>query len=188
MAHRLSRIYTRTGDAGDTGLADGSRIGKDAPRIQLYGELDEVNSHVGTVLACEVPAELAGCLQEIQQLLFDLGGDLCIPGRQSLGERHIGWLEQWLDHFNDSLPPLKEFVLPGGNLAAACCHVARTACRRAERTAVALAKSEELEPTIIAFLNRLSDFLFVASRILARQHGGQEILWQPSRQSLAPPH
>lgn len=187
MGHRLSKIYTRTGDAGTTGLADGSRIDKDALRIQAYGDLDELNSHIGLVLAHEVPAEIRTCLGEIQQMLFDLGGDLCIPGRESVKETHVTWLESWLDHLNADLPMLREFVLPGGNPPAACCHVARTVCRRAERVAVALAKSEPVAPLVLGYLNRLSDLLFVIARVLARRNDGQEILWQPQRPPPSPP-
>jgi cob(I)alamin adenosyltransferase len=181
MGHRLSKIYTRTGDAGTTGLADGSRVAKNSLRIAAYGELDELNSHLGWLLAQAIPAEMRLCLAEIQHLLFDLGGDLCIPGRNSLVQNHIDWLETWLDHFNDALPPLKEFVLPGGNQGAAACHIARTVCRRAERTLVALAEAETVDPVAVAFVNRLSDLLFVLARVLARQDGGQEVLWQPQR-------
>lgn len=181
MGHRLSKIYTRTGDAGTTGLADGSRVDKDSLRIAAHGELDELNSHLGWLLAQEIPAEMRTGLAEIQHLLFDLGGDLCIPGRHSLAQSHIDWLETWLDRFNDTLPPLKEFVLPGGNRSAAACHIARTVCRRAERTLVALAKAETVDPVAVAFVNRLSDLLFVLARALARQNGGQEVLWQPQR-------
>lgn len=187
MGHRLSKIYTRTGDSGTTGLGDGSRTGKDALRIQAYGDLDELNSHIGLVLAHRSTPEITACLSEIQQLLFDLGGDLCIPGRNSIGQPHIDWLEHWLDHFNADLPLLKEFILPGGDRSAAFCHVARTVCRRAERTAVALAKIEPVDPLALAFLNRLSDFLFVAARILARQDEGAEVLWQPQRAAAPEP-
>lgn len=188
MGHRLTRIYTRAGDTGSTGLADGTRLDKDAPRIQLFGELDELNSQIGVVLAHGVPGGLGACLGEIQQLLFDLGGDLSIPGRCSVLPGHVTWLEEWLDHFNAALPPLKEFILPGGNLPAAHLHLARTACRRAERTAVALGKNEDPGANTLAFLNRLSDFLFVACRVLARHDGGQEVLWQTARPALTPPH
>jgi cob(I)alamin adenosyltransferase len=181
MGHRLSKIYTRTGDAGTTGLADGRRCDKDALRIRAYGDLDELNSHLGVVLAHPTASELAQCLAEIQHLLFDLGGDLCIPGRASIRQAHIDWLEVWLDRFNADLPLLREFILPGGNRSAAYCHVARTVCRRAERTLVSLAKAEPVDALAIAFLNRLSDFLFVAARVLARQDGGGEVLWEPSR-------
>jgi cob(I)alamin adenosyltransferase len=188
MGHRLTRIYTRTGDAGSTGLANGARLDKDAPRIRLLGELDELNSHIGVVLAHEVPVELRACLEEIQHLLFDLGGDLSIPGRCSVLSSHVIWLEEWLDAFNASLPSLKEFVLPGGNLPAAQLHLARTACRRAERSAVAMSRNEDPGANTLAFLNRLSDFLFVACRVLARVNGGREALWQTSRPALTPPH
>jgi cob(I)alamin adenosyltransferase len=187
MGHRLSRIYTRTGDAGTTGLGDGRRVGKDSPRVTAYGDLDELNSHLGLVLAEAMPDAVRGCLSEIQHLLFDLGGDLCIPGRGTIEPRHVEWLEAWLDHFNAELPALKEFVLPGGNRAAASCHVARTVCRRAERGLVALAGVEPVEPSALAFLNRLSDLLFVVARVLARQDGGAEVLWQPHRPPSPPP-
>jgi cob(I)alamin adenosyltransferase len=181
MGHRLSKIYTRTGDSGTTGLGDGTRTDKDSLRIRAYGELDELNSHLGLVLAHRVSLEVGMCLCEIQQLLFDLGGDLCVPGRNSIRQGHIDWLERWLDHFNTDLPLLKEFILPGGNRSAAFCHVARTVCRRVERTLVALAKIEPVDPLALAFLNRLSDFLFVAARVLARQDEGMEVLWEPRR-------
>ena len=191
MGNRLSKIYTRTGDAGTTGLGDGSRVDKDAPRVTAYGDLDELNSQLGQVLAhigSEAGDETLGeLLAEVQQLVFDLGGDLCIPGRNSLGAGHVEWLEAWLDRLNADLPPLREFVLPGGNPAAACCHVARTVCRRAERTVVSLAKVEPLDPAALAFLNRLSDLLFVVARVLARRNGGTEVLWQPARTRLPPP-
>ena len=186
MAHRLTRIYTRTGDQGTTGLADGSRVRKDAPRIQLLGELDELNSHIGVILTHSVPEELAACLSEIQHLLFDLGGDLSIPGRESITLDHVVWLETWLDHFNSVLPPLREFILPGGSPAAAQGHLARTVCRRAERTAVASIQHEDISPTSLAFLNRLSDFLFVACRVMARQDHGQEIFWLHHRPTPMP--
>jgi cob(I)alamin adenosyltransferase len=188
MAHRLTRIYTHTGDEGTTGLADGSRVRKDAPRIHLLGEVDELNSHIGVVLAHSPPKELRECLSEIQHLLFDLGGDLSIPGRESISLEHVVWLETWLDHFNGALPPLREFILPGGCPAAAHGHLARTVCRRAERTAVSLIQHEQISQACLAFLNRLSDFLFVACRIMAReQESGQEIFWQHHRSTPAPP-
>ena len=181
MGHRLTRIYTRTGDEGTTGLADGSRLRKDAVRIELLGDLDELNSHLGMLLTYALPAELGNCFTELQQLLFDLGGDLSIPGRTSISTSHVDWLEKWLDHYNDALPPLKEFILPGGNAAAAQGHLARSICRRAERRAVALSQSEDPGLNTLAFLNRLSDFLFVACRILARMNGKNEVFWQVSR-------
>lgn len=181
MGNRLTRIYTRTGDEGTTGLADGSRLRKDDLRIQLLGDLDELNSHLGLLLTYTIPAELIGCLSEIQQLLFDLGGDLSIPGRVSVSSNHVEWLEQWLNYYNATLPPLREFILPGGNAAAAQGHVARSVSRRAERTAVALSLRENPGPHTLAFINRLSDFLFVLCRILARMNGNEEVFWQMSR-------
>ena len=181
MGNRLTRIYTRTGDQGTTGLADGTRLPKDDLKIQLLGDLDELNSHLGLLLTYAIPTELAACLSEIQQLLFDLGGDLSIPGRVSVSTQHIEWLEQWLDHYNETLPPLREFILPGGTTAAAQGHVVRSVCRRAERTAVALSCREDPGPNTLAFINRLSDFLFVVCRILARINGDDEVCWQMSR-------
>ncbi len=189
MGHRLTRIYTRTGDKGTTALGDGTRVDKDAPRVETYGALDELNSHIGLVLAYLPSSTMRDCLTEIQQILFDLGGDLCISGRHSIAQSHIDWLERWLDYFNAQLPWLQNFILPGGNPAAAHCHVARTVCRRAERILVSLGKAEPVDPLALAYLNRLSDFLFVAARILARQDGGTETLWQPKRPPPPlPPH
>jgi cob(I)alamin adenosyltransferase len=177
MGHRLSRIYTRTGDDGSTGLGDGSRLPKDALRIETYGTVDELNSHIGLVIALGVSPVLADELAEIQHLLFDLGGELCLPDRQFIQQKHVEWLEQEIDRWNADLPMLKEFVLPGGSQAAAACHIARTVCRRAERLMVTLAREESVFPDALAFINRLSDFLFVAARVLARERGG-EVLWR----------
>ena len=188
MGHRLTRIYTRTGDEGTTGLADGSRIEKDAPRIALMGDLDELNSRIGLILTESIPEDLACCFGEIQQLLFDLGGDLSIPGRSTIKERHILWLEAWLDHFNDRLAPLKEFILPGGTRVAAYGHLARTSCRQAERVAVTLNRLEPLPDYGLAFLNRLSDFLFVACRILGESDEAPPLHWEPKRNASLPPH
>ncbi|MEN9680329.1 MAG: hypothetical protein RLZZ627_222 [Pseudomonadota bacterium] len=187
MGHRLTRIYTRTGDAGMTGLADGSRVRKDSARIELLGEIDELNTRIGLVLSAVGDAPFTVCLKEIQQLLFDLGGDLSIPGRSSIRPEHSEWLEGWMDYFNDQMPPLREFVLPGGTSAAAFAHLARTGCRNAERRAVQLSHEETMEPEALKFLNRLSDFLFVICRILGRE-GGVEHLWEPNRTPAPPPH
>lgn len=188
MGHRLSRIYTRTGDFGSTGLANGDRVGKDDPRIVAHGDLDELNSHIGWVLSFDVPGEVGACLSEIQHVLFDLGGDLCIPGRRSVTGEHVAWLERWLDRFLADLPRLEEFVLPGGNPAAAACHIARTVCRRAERALVAVTKTEPAQDMEgLALLNRLSDLLFVVARVLARRNEGQEILWRPRRPAAPEP-
>lgn len=184
MGQRLSKIYTRTGDDGTTGLGDGSRLAKDDLRIETYGTLDELNSHLGLVLALEIPSGIRNLLTELQHLLFDLGGELCIPGVRVTEQAHIDWLENSLDLLNEDLPSLKEFILPGGNQAAAFCHIARTVCRRCERIAVSLAGQTTINPLTIIFLNRLSDLLFVIARVLARQNGGIEVLWQQNRISL----
>lgn len=180
MGHRLSKIYTRTGDDGSTGLGDGTRVAKDSLRVEAYGTLDELNSHLGLVLAYDIAPELRETLGEIQQLLFDLGGELCMPGHQFVENDHVAWLERELDRLNDPLPMLKEFILPGGNAPAAACHIARTVCRRAERLMVSLARIETVGHPAMAFVNRLSDYLFVAARVLARADGG-EVLWRGHR-------
>ena len=183
MGNRLSKIYTRTGDAGDTGLGDGSRTPKDSLRVEAFGSVDELNSHIGLLLAqTAVPADIHTTLTETQHELFDLGGELCIPGHQAINDRHITRLEQALDTLNAALPPLQEFILPGGNAAAATAHVARTTCRRAERRVVSLARTERVNAPVIAYLNRLSDLLFVIARVLARADGG-EVLWRHVRGS-----
>lgn len=184
MGHRLSKIYTRTGDSGSTGLGDGSRVPKNGARIEVLGALDEVNAHLGLLLALPLPeGELRAELIRLQHRLFDLGGELCIPGHASIDASQITWLETCLDRHNHALPPLKEFILPGGTLAAAQCHVLRTVCRRAERRLVALAGQESVRPEALAFINRLSDYLFVIARVLARANGGSEVLWQPMHAS-----
>ncbi|HET7358852.1 MAG TPA: cob(I)yrinic acid a,c-diamide adenosyltransferase, partial [Rhodanobacteraceae bacterium] len=168
MGNRLSKIYTRTGDDGSTGLGDGSRVAKDSARVTAYGTVDEANCTIGLVLACEVPDDVRTLLTAIQHQLFDLGGELCIPGHAAIQDADIERLEQHLDAFNAPLPPLKEFILPGGGEAAARCHLARTVVRRAEREAVALARLEDVRPQAVRYLNRLSDLLFVVARVLAR--------------------
>ena len=182
MGNRLSKIYTRTGDDGTTGLGDGTRIAKDGPRVEAYGTVDELNSAVGVLLAVPgIPQDIGACLLEIQHELFDLGGELCIPGHQAIAARHVSQLEATLDRFNDSLPPLKEFILPGGGPAAAACHLARTVARRAERRIVSLAAVESVGPEAVKYLNRLSDLLFVLARVLARHERGTEVLWRHDR-------
>jgi len=179
MANRLTKIYTRTGDKGDTGLADGSRVAKDAPRIEAMGAIDELNSAIG-VLLCEAMSDaLRACLTNVQNDLFDLGGELSVPGHAILADSHVERLEAELDALNASLPALKDFILPGGSRAAALAHVARTVCRRAERRVITLSKSEPVPALACPYLNRLSDLLFVASRVLNRAHGGSDVLWQP---------
>jgi cob(I)alamin adenosyltransferase len=182
MGHRLSRIYTRTGDTGDTGLGDGSRIAKDSLRVDVMGDVDELNSCVGLLLAETVPQPVASALHDLQHALFDLGGEICIPGRKVMDERHAVHLEQLMDGFNADLPPLKEFILPGGTRAAALAHLARTVCRRAERSLVALSRTEAVNPASCVFLNRVSDLFFIISRVLNRTDGASgDVLWQPGK-------
>lgn len=179
MGHRLSKIYTRTGDKGDTGLGDGSRVEKDHIRVEAFGTVDELNSVIGMILAHKIPEKLTTCLNKVQHHLFDLGGELCVPGHSALDESYITYLENTLDDFNENLPMLKEFILPSGGHATSACHLARTVCRRAERRVVSLSKDEDVSPLSISYLNRLSDLLFVIARVLARHENGSEVLWQP---------
>ena len=179
MGHRLSKIYTRTGDKGDTGLGDGSRVDKDYIRVEAFGTVDELNSIIGMVLSHNIPDEITTCLNKVQHHLFDLGGELCIPGHVAINENYITYLENTLDGFNEGLPNLKEFILPSGGKATSTCHLARTVCRRAERRVVTLSKDEEISVFSIQYLNRLSDLLFVIARVLARHENGGEVLWQP---------
>jgi cob(I)alamin adenosyltransferase len=182
MGNRLSKIYTRTGDDGTTGLGDGSRVEKDSLRVEAYGTVDEANSAIGTVLAFTVvPDSIRGCLTEVQHDLFELGGELCIPGHKAVEMAFVERLELELDAFNADLPPLKEFILPGGSPAAAACHLARTIVRRAERRVIALAKEEVVRAELLRYLNRLSDLLFVIARRLAREESGSETIWDRSR-------
>ena len=182
MGHRLSRIYTRTGDDGTTGLGDGSRLRKDHARVEAYGTVDEANSAIGMILAVPgLPAEVSRCLTEIQHDLFDLGGELCIPGMQVIKAERIAELEQVLDRFNDPLPALKDFILPGGGPAASACHLARTVVRRAERRVWSLAASEQVNAEVPRYLNRLSDLLFVVARELNREAGAADVLWQQGK-------
>ena len=181
MGHRLSKIYTRTGDAGETGLGDGSRVPKDSARIAALGDVDELNSVIGILLAGELPDAVRAALVDIQHDLFDLGGEVCIPGHTSLADRQVERLEGLLDGFNTDLAPLKEFILPGGTSAAAHAHLARTVCRRAERSLVALAHEAEVTTTSRVYLNRLSDLLFVIARVLNRSAGRGDVLWQQGK-------
>jgi cob(I)alamin adenosyltransferase len=181
MGHRLSKITTRTGDAGETGLADGSRVAKDSPRIAALGEVDELNSVLGVLAAEALPAEVRAALLDIQHDLFDLGGELAIPGQALLADAHVGRLEQLTERFNADLAPLKEFILPGGSRPAALAHLARTVCRRAERALVALARTDAVTRTARVYLNRLSDLLFVLGRTLNRAAGGTDVLWRRDR-------
>jgi len=190
MGNRLSKIYTRTGDKGTTGLGDGSRVDKDSRRVCAYGSSDELNSIIGMVLAEDcLPDFVRRVLNEVQHQLFDLGSSLAVPGYDTITAAHIDWLEQVLDKLNADLPYLKEFILPAGGRATSACHLARTVCRRCEREIVGLGREladrgEELPANSLAYVNRLSDLLFVICRVLARVEGGAEVLWQRNRPPL----
>ena len=184
MGHRLSKIATRTGDDGTTGLGDGSRTDKDALRVQAMGDVDELNSHIGVLLCEQLPDELRQELITIQHDLFDLGGELCIPGFTLIQEAQVLRLDELLAKYNATLPPLSEFILPGGSRAAAQAHICRTVCRRAERSIVSLGKAETLNPQPRQFVNRLSDLLFVLSRVLNRFAGGSDVLWEKGRNKV----
>jgi len=181
MGHRLSKIYTRTGDDGTTGLGDGSRVDKDSPRVEAYGTVDELNSIIGMILAYDLPEAVRYCLVNIQHDLFDLGGEFSVPGYQAVQENYVTRLETTLDAFNADLPSLQEFILPAGGLATSTTHLARTVCRRAERRTLTLGRQETINPVAITYLNRLSDLLFVMARVLARFENGAEVLWQPGK-------
>ena len=182
MGNRLSKIYTRTGDDGTTGLGDGSRTAKDSARVEAYGTVDEANSTIGVVLAVDaVPDDIRACLTGVQHDLFELGGELCIPGHEAIMDSFTERLENELDRLNEDLPPLKDFILPGGGQAAAACHVARTTVRRAERRVASLGADEPVRPQVIRYLNRWSDLLLVIARVLARAESGQEVVWDRER-------
>jgi cob(I)alamin adenosyltransferase len=181
MGNRLSKIVTRTGDDGSTGLADGSRVPKESPRIEACGTVDELNSALGVLLSTDLPAPMAARLLEIQHDLFDLGGELAIPGSVVIHAQQVEALEALVDEWNAELPALREFVLPGGGAAAAHCHMARSICRRAERRCWALSRDEPVGPQALRYLNRLSDLLFVLARVLARRANGSEVMWRRDR-------
>jgi len=178
MGYRLSKIVTRTGDDGTTGLGDGSRTTKDSPRVRAMGDLDELNSAIGLVLAEDLPPDIRAPLATVQNDLFDLGGEICIPGREALGEAHLARIEAEVARLNEPLPPLREFVLPGGSRASAAAHLARTIGRRAERSVVELSHVEAVSPAALMYLNRLSDLLFVVARSLNRAAGVPEPTWR----------
>lgn len=180
MGKRLTKIYTRTGDKGETGLAMGDRVAKDGPRIEAIGAVDELNSALGVLLAQTLPDDARATLTAIQHRLFDLGGELSMPGHELLHTGEVDWLEGELDRYNATLPPLEEFILPAGGAAAAHCHVARAACRNAERRVVTVGRDEPLGPAALPYLNRLSDLLFVLARVLARSVGEGEVYWRPA--------
>ncbi|MBL0285442.1 MAG: cob(I)yrinic acid a,c-diamide adenosyltransferase [Zoogloea sp.] len=178
MGHRLSKIYTRTGDAGTTGLGNGNRVSKNSLRIHTLGEVDEANAAIGIMLCEELPDDVRVLLTNVQHDLFDLGGEVCIPGMEMITAKQVEHLEEELDRFNDDLEPLKDFILPGGTRAAALAHQARTVCRRAERMIVALGQEESVNDAPRQYLNRLSDLLFVLGRVLNRAGGRGDVLWQ----------
>lgn len=179
MGHRLSKIYTRTGDDGTTGLPGGGRVAKYDLRIEAFGTVDETSSAIALVLAePAIPDDVRDMLLSVQNDLFEVGAELSMPEYDGVDAASVTRLEDWLDALNEELPPLKEFVLPGGDRAAAACHLARTICRRAERRAFELADREPISPDLLRYLNRLSDLLFVVARVLARRDGGSETLWQ----------
>ena len=190
MGNRLSKIYTRTGDAGDTGLGDGSRTAKDSARVDAYGTTDELNAALGLLIASDwptaadcLPSEARDWLLDIQHDLFDIGAELCVPGHTVITAEHVTKLEQWLDTLNAELQPLKEFILRGGTLASAHCHLACTVARRAERLLVTLHRQEPVSGHTLAYLNRLSDLLFVLARSLNKAAGRSDVLWQRQRNS-----
>ena len=179
MANRLTKIVTRTGDDGTTGLGDGTRVGKDALRVEVMGNLDELNSAIGCVLAEPMPEEVRALLSSVQNDLFDLGGEVCIPGRSALWDAHVERLDRRIESLREPLPPLRDFVLPGGTRAGAACHLARAVCRRAERSLVALGTREGVSELSVRYLNRLSDILFLAARAINASEGHPEAIWRP---------
>ena len=181
MGNRLSKIYTKTGDKGTTGLGDGSRVEKDHMRVEAYGTVDELNSAIGLLMCEELDEKLQQWLVDVQHELFDLGSELCVPNYKVINDEMITRLEDQIETMNADLPYLKEFILPGGNRPASLCHMARTICRRAERRVVTLQGSTEINAAGLKYLNRLSDWLFVAARVLARANGGEEVLWNKDR-------
>jgi cob(I)alamin adenosyltransferase len=186
MANRLTKIVTRTGDDGTTGLGDGTRVGKDALRVEVLGDLDELNSAIGCVLADPLPDHVEALLRGVQHDLFDLGGEICIPGRSALWDTHVAQLDRRIEALREALPQLREFVLPGGTRAASMCHLARTICRRAERSLVALGRKESVSPLSVQYLNRLSDLLFLAARTINVHAGQAEPMWKPGREASGP--
>ena len=183
MGNRLSRIYTRTGDDGTTGLGDGSRVPKDSARVEAYGTVDELKSAIGLVLSFCTEEPVRACLTRVQNELFNLGGELCMPNLTLIGGEDVERIEADLDRFNASLPPLQDFILPGGSPDTAHCHLARTICRRAERRTVSLAAEAQISADLVNYLNRLSDLLFVLARVLGRAHHDSEQLWEHERGS-----
>jgi len=181
MGHRLTKIYTRTGDDGTTGLGNGARVPKDSARVEALGTVDELNSLIGMLLTQTLPDGIASALTSVQHSLFDLGGELAVPGYRIVGDRQVAELEVLLDGLNAHLAPLKDFILPGGTSAAAVCHLARSVCRRAERRVYSLSRQEAVSPVAVRYLNRLSDLLFVLARSLNKAADVSDVLWQPAK-------
>ena len=181
MGNRLSSIYTKTGDDGTTGLANGDRIDKSDIRIEVMGSIDELNSLCGVLVASGVPDDIAGYILNIQHRLFDVGAELAIPGNAAIDPNSVEKLEALIDTYNEDLPSLKEFILPGGSMAASICHYARTVCRRAERQLVAMSRTEYINPESLRYINRLSDLLFVFARSLNQEGDSNEIFWDSER-------
>ena len=186
MADRLTKIVTRTGDDGTTGLGDGTRVGKDSLRVEVMGNLDELNSAIGCVLAERLPEGVEAALNSLQNDLFDLGGEVCIPGRSALWDAHLEEIDRRVEALREPLPTLRDFVLPGGSRAGAACHLARAVCRRAERSLVALGRVESVSALSIQYLNRLSDLLFLAARTINASSGVKETIWKPGREGEGP--
>ena len=181
MGKRLTRIYTRTGDDGSTGLAEGKRIDKDNIRVEAMGDIDELNSMLGVLIAGRLDEDITGYLLNIQHRLFDIGAELAMPGCSIIQSEYVSRLEELIDNFNEDLKPLDEFILPGGTMTGAICHLARSVCRRAERHMVKLGRTEYLNPETLVYINRLSDLLFVYARVLTLQNNGKEIYWDKNR-------
>jgi len=181
MGYRLSKIYTKTGDKGETGMADGSRVAKDQIQVSAIGDVDELNSHIGLLVTEVASTEMKDKLNQIQHILFDLGAELSLPDYVAIEENHVTFLEAYLDQLNDKLKPLDEFILPGGSRAAALAHVARSVCRRVERGLVSFNREQSVNKAAMAFINRLSDLLFVIARQCCADDGITEIYWKKGR-------
>jgi len=181
MGYRLSKIYTKTGDKGETGMADGSRVGKDDIRVAAIGDIDELNSQLGLLVVEVQTAEMKSKLNQIQHILFDLGAELTMPEYQAIEAEHVNMLEDYLDQLNDKLSPLDEFILPGGSRAAAVAHISRAVCRRAERSLVSLQRQQDINESLLAFINRLSDLLFIVARQCCVDDGIDEVYWKKGK-------